>query len=167
MIPWRASDVFAAFAAAMVSVWAATGAVIRAQVPVGAAVAWLGAVGVAVFGATLGVALMVTLYGNRVRRAVRSGNREAFRLCAEYLRRGGRRADGALFSDDPGAAALEELKDDLAWAGVRATAAEIRQYLLLSRWAVAGRGRVTVRMSGPGSGHTWRASRVTSAAASF
>jgi hypothetical protein len=157
-----------AFAAAMGTTWAVTGALIRVQAPIWAVVTGLGAAAVFAFAITLAVTLGNALYCNRVCRAVRGGNREAASLCAGHLRRDrGGRDEEALFADDPSTPVLASLQRDLEWAGVKASAAEIRQYLAISRWAGAGHSRGAAGTRPGRAGRGYRMSRVRTAAAGF
>lgn len=138
------------------------------QVPVWAVAAGLGCVAFAIFAAVLALSLGGSLYGNRLRRAVRGGNREAAGLCAAYLRNAARRSgDDAFFSDDPSSAALEALRRDLAWAGVKASVAEMRQYLVVSGWAGARRSRAIAGRIAGGARRAYRIPRVGTTAAGF
>lgn len=153
MIPWRSTQVIGAFVAGLVAIRVTSEVCLRAQVPLWAAVPALVLAGAVGFTGALLVLLRASFRRNRVRRAVRQGWPGVRDLCAAVLRQGWAetgRDEGPLFLDDRATVEVQRLRRALAQAGVLASSAEVKEYLLLCRWA--RRSGAGVR---PGDEVTW------------
>jgi hypothetical protein len=137
-----------AFVAGLAAITAVREGLIRTGAPLG--VAWFGLAlaGFTAVAATLLLTLGAGLSRNRLRQAVRRGRGEVRTLCEGFLatewrssaRRG--RVEEPLFLDDPATPEVAWLRRALAGLGIRATAAEVREYLFWCRLAQGRAGRV-------------------------
>jgi hypothetical protein len=148
MIPWRSTQVIEAFVAGLLAIAAAKEGLMYAGAPLVAAVFGLALAGFSAVAVVLALALGAGLSRNRLRQAVRRGRSEVRALCETFLaaeqgaadRRS--RVEQPLFLDDPPSAEVARLRRALAGLGVRATAAEVREYLFWCRFAQRRAGRV-------------------------
>lgn len=141
MLPWRSTQVIGAFVAGLAAITATREGLIRAGAPLG--VAWLSLMfaGASAVLLTLLFTLVSGLSRNRVRRAARRGRSEVRTLCEGFLATGRNSLSEcdllqeSLFLDDPASPKVIWLQRALAGLGVRANAAEVREYLFWCRLA--------------------------------